>query len=94
MYFAHLALYTLSILHTQKLSLALLVLQVSQTSFSRNVKTGRGDTSVWTDNPLQKAEKEAQGLLGQMGAAPLALRGKRIQWADARQGSGAHLVGD
>jgi len=29
-------------------------------SFSRNTKEGRGDTSAWTDNPLDKAEKAKQ----------------------------------
>jgi hypothetical protein len=26
-------------------------------SFSKNSKEGRGDTSVWTDNPLDRAQK-------------------------------------
>jgi len=29
-------------------------------SFSRNTKEGRGDTSAWTDSPLDKAEKAKQ----------------------------------
>ncbi|GFR39678.1 hypothetical protein Agub_g150 [Astrephomene gubernaculifera] len=39
---------------------------VSQTSvraFSQRGKTGRGDTSAWTDNPEQRKAREAQALL-------------------------------
>lgn len=32
----------------------------STTSFSMNGKEGRGDTSVWTDTPLDRAQKAQQ----------------------------------
>lgn len=32
----------------------------STTSFSMNGKEGRGDTSVWTDSPLDRAQKAQQ----------------------------------
>jgi hypothetical protein len=32
----------------------------STTSFSMNGKEGRGDTSVWTDTPLERAQKAQQ----------------------------------
>lgn len=33
---------------------------MQSTYFSTKERTGRGDTSAWTDNPQQKAKKEAQ----------------------------------
>ncbi|XXG65515.1 hypothetical protein AAC387_Pa05g3195 [Persea americana] len=35
----------------------------STTTFSRNSREGRGDTSVWTDNPLDKAQKAKMNYL-------------------------------
>jgi len=35
----------------------------STTSFSMNGKEGRGDTSVWTDTPLDRAQKAQQSYL-------------------------------
>ncbi|XP_077248782.1 DNAJ heat shock N-terminal domain-containing protein [Tasmannia lanceolata] len=35
----------------------------STTSFSKTTKEGRGDTSVWTDNPLDKAQKAKMNYL-------------------------------
>ena len=32
----------------------------STTSFSMNGKEGRGDTSAWTDSPLDRAQKAQQ----------------------------------
>lgn len=36
---------------------------MQSTSFSRTAKEGRGDTSAWTDNPIDKAEKAKQNYL-------------------------------
>ncbi|XP_010920096.1 uncharacterized protein [Elaeis guineensis] len=36
---------------------------MQSTSFSRTSKEGRGDTSIWTDSPLNKAEKAKQNYL-------------------------------
>uniref|UniRef100_A0A1D1ZHX4 DnaJ subfamily C member 14 n=1 Tax=Anthurium amnicola TaxID=1678845 RepID=A0A1D1ZHX4_9ARAE len=36
---------------------------MQSTSFSRTRKEGRGDTSIWTDNPLDKAQKAKQSYL-------------------------------
>ncbi|KAG6527644.1 hypothetical protein ZIOFF_009770 [Zingiber officinale] len=36
---------------------------MQSTSFSRTTKEGRGDTSAWTDNPLDKAQKAKQNYL-------------------------------
>eukprot|EP00798_Chlamydomonas_sp_ICE-L_P030369 gene30369-35375_t len=48
-----------------QLSLAHQVMMyVNVTSFSRNGKKGRGDTSEWTDTPQLRAEKDALAALG------------------------------
>ena len=33
------------------------VAPMQSTFFSKSTKSGRGDTSVWTDTPLEKAQK-------------------------------------
>lgn len=33
---------------------------MQSTSFSRTTKEGRGDTSIWTDSPVEKAQQAKQ----------------------------------
>ncbi|CAN8246761.1 unnamed protein product [Cochlearia groenlandica] len=39
------------------------VVQQSTTTFSRNAREGRGDTTVWTDTPMDKAERAKMNYL-------------------------------
>eukprot|EP00252_Welwitschia_mirabilis_P012896 TRINITY_DN2847_c1_g1_i1.p1 TRINITY_DN2847_c1_g1~~TRINITY_DN2847_c1_g1_i1.p1 ORF type:complete len:587 (-),score=153.94 TRINITY_DN2847_c1_g1_i1:326-2086(-) len=62
-------------------------MSMHSTFFSKSEKTGRGDTSVWTDTPSEKAQKAKQHYLEAYNQAAQSLEGSNINELEKEQRS-------